>query len=363
MGLGVILILLGLTGSGLVRAADQITLNWGDLSPDISPDPDFEENSFIAVEDDTYFSVAADPHKDPYHGLGSSTGGLSGFSSQLFTNISNSGVDMTVYYSDNNYDGPILEGPDLYQPGALNPNPDRRVTGEYVVRMTRDHIGTRTPTTIVLSFSQPVFMDEYLIASLSVVGGSYEHAIIRAFATADATGPVVKASGFINISDLATCATLVLDQCVADGPTPTNLLSNVDIDPDLIDSDADGVYENLGSAADDGVYHVYGVIPQPTGYGRVKVVYGSEPIRSIAVSFFATSDEDPDPFTDTAYTAQWVSAIVAPHSLTPQDPTVITLNQATTSEPKTGLLIVGVALILVATITGLAFRPRRQKAI
>jgi hypothetical protein len=273
-------------------------------------------------------------------------------------------VDLTVYYSNNNWDDDVLEGPDLYQPGALNPNPDRRVTGQYVLRMTRDHVGARTPTTVVLSFSQPVFIDEYLIASLSTVGVSHEHAIIRAFATNDATGPVVKASEFINISNLATCVgTLLLDQCVDEGPTPTNLLSNVAIDPDLTDGDNDGTYENTGTVDDDGVYHVYGIIAQPDGYGRVKIVYGDEPIQSIAASFFATSNAAPNPFADTNYTDQWISTIIAPHSFTPQDPTVITLNQATTSQANTGLLIVAFALVVIATLTGWAFRPRRQKAV
>ncbi|MFZ0544688.1 MAG: hypothetical protein WAM60_04590 [Candidatus Promineifilaceae bacterium] len=305
-----------------------MTIHWDDISPDISPDPDFVINDNISPEVDTYFSSDTDPHLDPYHGLGSSTGGVNGFSSQFFPNAANSGVDITIYYSDNNYDGPTLEGPDLYEP-VIDPNPDIRVTGEYVMRVNRDIGGTRTPTTVVISFSEPVFMDEFIVGSLSDVDFSYEHAIVRAFASDDATGPVVKASGFINISDLENCDTLLLDQCVATGPINTNLLSNVAVDPDLIDSNNDGVYENVGSVADDGLYHVYGVIAQPDGYGRVKLIYGSDPIQSIAASYFPTISSDPDPFTDTVYTDQWISAIVAPYTFTPQIPSAISLGEAT----------------------------------
>lgn len=357
--IGVAVLLVGVNGPQAVLAAVQVTLNWGDLSPLLSPDPDFNQNTPIGAEDDTYFSAAPNPHTDPYHGLGSATGGLNGFSSQSFPNVASSGLDMTVYYSNNNWDGNILEGPDLYMPGVSNPNPDRRVTGEYVVRMTRDHVGTRTPTTIVLVFSEPVYMDEYLVASLSIVDASHEHAIIRAFATADATGPVVKASELINISDLDTCAPLLLDQCVNEGPTPSNALTNVEIDPDMIDANNDGVYENVGTASDDGLYHVYGDITQPDGYGRIKVVYGLTPVRSIAVSFFATSTANANPFTDTAYTAQWISTIVAPHTFTPAEETAITLSQSSATVKNPEFFAFGSALILLALITIVVLRRRK----
>jgi hypothetical protein len=355
--LGLALMVCGVAGYRAVGAATQLLINWGDLTPNINPNPDFLENAPIASETDTYFSIAANPHLDPYHGLGSSTGGLSGFSSQIFPNVSGSGVTMTVYYSDNNWDDHTLEGPDLYQPGP-DPNPDRRVTGEYGLRINRDHVGTRTPTTVVLVFSQPVHMDEFLIGSLSRVDGSYEHAVARAFASNNATGPVVKASGFVNISNLSTCATLLFNLCVDDGPFPTNLLSNVVIDPDLTDGNADGVYDNVGSVSDNGIYHVYGSIVQPSGYGRVKLIYGTEYVQSIAVSFFPTSDANGSPFTDTDYTAQWISAIVAPHTFTPQGATAITLSQGSASVQNPGLFILGVALIVLAVVSVLTLRQR-----
>jgi hypothetical protein len=357
--IGITVIVWGLSGSRPVGAADPITIDWSDISPDISPDPDFDENDDIAPADDTFFSGAANPHLDPYHGLGSSTGGLDGFTSQFFPNVGNSDVDITIYYSNNNYDGPTLEGPDLYNPED-NPNPDIRVTGDWTIRINRDNVGSRTPTTMVLSFSEPVFMDEYIVASLSTVASSHEHAIVRAFASADATGPVVKASGFINISNLENCDTLLLDQCVDDGPTHTNLLSNVTVDPDLIDAGGDGVYDNVGSAADDGLYHTFGEISQPVGYGRVKLVYGTQAIRSIAVSFFPTSNSNPDPFTDTAYTDQWISTIIAPYSFTPEGPpTAISLGQISISAENTGLVIVVLAFVMMASVSGLTFRKRR----
>ena len=354
MILGVFLVIAGMTSSRPVAAATPVTVNWGNISPDISPDPDFAENAVIAPEINTNFSADPNPHLDPYHGLGSATGGLNGFDSQNFTNVGNSGVDITIHYSRNNYDGPDLEGPDLYQP-TTNPLPDRRVMGEYALRVNRDPTILRTPTTIVLVFSESVYLDEFLVGSLSVVGSSHEHAIVRAFATADATGPVVKASEFINISNLDTCAPLLHDQCVNEGPTPINLLTNIAVDPDLIDNNNDGVYENVGSGADDGLYHVYGVIVQPDGYGRAKLVY-DQLVRSIAVSYFPTSNTNPNPFTDTAYTDQWNSSILAPYTFTPQDVTAISMQELSATGQNSSLIVVGLVMVMLAALTGLIWK-------
>lgn len=355
--MGIVLMVFGFSGSRPVGAADPITIDWSDISPTVPGTPDFVVNDDIAPEDNTYFAAGPNPHLDPYHGLGSPAGGLDGFTSQFFPNVGNTTVDITIYYSNNNFDDVTLEGPDLYRPG-VDPNPDIRVTGEWVIRVNRDNAGIRTPTTLVISFSEPVYMDEYIVGSLSAVTGSHEHAIIRAFESANATGPVVKASSFINISNLTDCSTLLLDQCVATGKTYINELSNIAVDPDLNDAGGDGLYDNVGSAADDGLYHVYGVIAQPLGYGRAKLVYGDQPIRSIAASYFPTSINDDDPFTDTGYTDQWVSTIAAPYTFTPLGPLAVTGMEASVSVQSTGLVVIGLAMVLVAATGSLALRRR-----
>lgn len=367
------LLLLGITllaqgaGTSLAAPNAQFILRWDDLSPDLPAVPDFVINDANPSEINTNFSGAADPHKDPYHGLGSSTGGLSGFDSQVFTNSSGSGLTLTVYYSRNNHDGNALEGPDLYGPFVQNvrdPNPDRRVTAVWDLRMTRDHIVQRTPTTVVFSFSAPILMDEFIVASLSTVSASHEHAITRAFLTADATGPVVKATQFINISDLNDGSTLLNGLWDPTGPLTVNALTNVAVDPDLVDSNNDGVYENVGSAADDGVYHVYGVGSQSASrYGRVKLVYG-QPVRSIAVSFFPTSTANANPFTDTAYTDQWISTIVAPFVFSPYSPTAVSLQHVAVNDGLSPAGVVWILLFLLVALSaaGLAWSRRRLTA-
>lgn len=268
--------------------------------------------------------------KNAYSGLGSSTGGVANFASQSFTNIDGSGVDMTVHFSRNNYDGnnpaTDLEGPDLYNP-VDNPNPDRRTTGESALRVTRDLTttgGIIHPVPFVISFSQPVTFEEFLLGSLSVVGSSHENVVVRAFASDDATGSVVKASGFRNVSDLQDGSTLLHGQWDPTGPDHgiNNRLDNIDVDPDLI-LDSNGVATNTGSAADDGIYPLIGMGSQnDSRYGRAALEWDT-PVQSVAASFFPSSGNDFDSYDPTT---QWVSAIFAPFTFTPvPEPTVVLL--------------------------------------
>jgi hypothetical protein len=239
--------------------------------------------------------------------------------------------------------------------GCSGQNPDLRVTAEWALRVTRDHIGTRSPTTVVFSFSQPVLIDELIVASISQVGSSYENAIVRAFATADATGPVVKASGLSNISGISDDATLLHGLGLDTAPTTTNALSNIAVEMDgLTDIGSDGVFEGVGSAGDDGVYHIYGVGNQSEGrYGRAKWAYTSSTIQSVAVSYFPT---DVASFTDYTYTTQWISAIFAPFSFS-LSPAAVTLGGASVGAPASGwptaVLLVALG---IATLTALARR-------
>ena len=118
--------------------------------------------------------------RTPYFGLASATGGITGFGSQSWPNVNGSGVNMTLYYSQNMTetggprhglaDGPDLHGPTTAQTGG--PNPDRRLTGAHALRLNSDRQGTPTPATMVISFSEPVHLDQAIVGSLQQLAGS-----------------------------------------------------------------------------------------------------------------------------------------------------------------------------------------------
>ena len=114
------------------------------------------------------------------HGM-STAGGFSGFGFQTFSNVAASGVTMTTYYSQNmsetggQYDG-ALRGPNLFGPSGSGASggehPDRRVVGPWSLRFNNDQTGTITPSTVALSFSEPVFLNQVILGGLSQVAGA-----------------------------------------------------------------------------------------------------------------------------------------------------------------------------------------------
>ena len=215
------------------------------------------------------------------------------------------------------------------------------MTGEYTIRATRDFtdnffdptlaVNVRTPFTIVLNFSQDIFMDELIIGSLSFIraaGGGYENATVRAFDGPNGTGNTVFASRFDNISALSDDLTLLHNQGVTtcDPVGPINALANVNMDPDLSYTPANGAANNLGTAADDGIYRAIGVGEQIGGnipisrYGRVLLAWQTTPIRSIAFSTWVTPG--PNDFGNPIYTSGFHSVTFAPFtfSLPPTPP-------------------------------------------
>lgn len=298
--LSTVLILAFLHGAIDAEAAE---INWGTVG--------FAEQQTISTEANTYVP-GSNPLSSPFFGLGGSTGGVANFQSQTFSSIAGTTVNLTFYYSANNWNGSSLEGPNLYGPSpptSGGPNPDRRVTGAYAVRTTRDNTVTRTPVTVVYSFSMPVNVQEFIVGSLSQVSSSYENAIVRAFSTADATGPVVKATFFENISDLTDGSSLLHSQWDSLAPTTTNALSNVSVETGLT-LDSGGVATNVGGNGDDGLYHSVGVGNQSNSrYGRVRLAWGGASIQSIAVSYWASPSIS---FTNFATTSQWISTVTGP---------------------------------------------------
>jgi hypothetical protein len=279
-------------------------INWGTVG--------FNENVALAPVTNTYVP-ASNPLSNPYFGLESSTGGISNFVSQTFTNVSGTGISMTVSFSRNNYDGPNLQGLDLYTGGE---NPDHHVSGINALRINRDLIRTNaadpsySPVTVVLSFSQDVYLREYIVASLSTVGVAHENAFVRAFATADATGPVVKANYLENISDRTNSTGLLIDPLTASGTSPNvNSLANLGVNPALA-LDSGGVSTTVGTVADTGLYHAVGLGAQEDKkYGRMLLSWDSTPIRSIAYSTWASTTED---YASITYSNNNVSTIFAP---------------------------------------------------
>lgn len=245
-----------------------------------------------------------------YYGLSSSTGGVTGFSSQTFTNYAGSGVDLTVHYSQNGYDNQTNDGPDRYSntsgPAVNGENPDRRVTGGETLRINSDLGGTLTPVTVVFSFSRPVYINQFIAGSISsAVNGGFEHAMVRAFASANATGPAVAATLYKNISDVEGP---LLGQTT--DPIRTNSLDNVRMDPSI----ADNTYHTIGTGA------------QAEGrYGRVELAWANQLVQSIALSHWATQETEVVngvtlPTFNGPLTKNWTSMLASPITFTIPEP-------------------------------------------
>lgn len=145
----------------------QFTLNWSTLG--------VNQDVSLNGTDTRFLNASSDQH-----GL-SSAGGFSGFGYQTFNNVGSSGVATTLYYSQNMMesggllDG-TLDGPNLFGPSGSGANggvhPDRRVVGPWSLRYNNDHSGTITPTTVALSFSEPVFLNQVIIGNLAKIAGA-----------------------------------------------------------------------------------------------------------------------------------------------------------------------------------------------
>jgi len=151
-----------------VTVEDPFVLDWSTVSM-VQEDP--------LTEADTNISTATDVNQ----GL-STAGGFSGFGSQTLSNAGNSGINLTLNYSQNmsrvSGTSPASVGPALYSAsgggGLAGVNPDARVTGPYALTFTTDRTGTVSPSTLGLSFSAPVYIDSVILGGLSTTGGIVE---------------------------------------------------------------------------------------------------------------------------------------------------------------------------------------------
>ena len=83
---------------------------------------------------------------------------------QSFFNVGGSGVNAKVSYSSNMWDGT----PGFYDPAAPHWNGDPFSTGN--LRFTNDSISPLVPTTLTIEFSSSVYLDNFTIGGLSIIG-------------------------------------------------------------------------------------------------------------------------------------------------------------------------------------------------
>jgi hypothetical protein len=316
--------------------------DWRDASP---PNTDFVINDNNVSGTDTA-TTGSNAYGQARFGMTAGSTPTAGFSSQTFTETTQD-VNITLYYSDNHQDGNNIEGPDMYfgsGGSGTNPNPDRRVTGLTNLRFTNDRNSSGsselTPVTLVLSYDKPVTFSEFIIGSLSTISGRHENVYVRAFSGEAATGSVVKATYLENISDLNRSdpvgADLEIDSLTEAGISGNrNELDNILVDSDLGAATTGtarviggaGVYNNVGTSGDDGIYHIIGEVPQggssTQGYGRVLFRWDEAPVQSIAVSLWASTTDD---FNFNNVSNQWISTLLTPQAfqVIPEPSTYIT---------------------------------------
>lgn len=264
----------------------QFTIDWSTIG--------FAENVDNPVHEDTYVDNV-DYEANPYHGFATSTGGITGnWQTQSFVNIAGSDVGITLNFSPNpigSQGGGTTTGPNLYG-GTGGANPDCQVTGDDALRMVNDKQGTITPFTAILTFDEPVIIDEFIIGSMSQISSNFENGLIRAFTGPTGTGTTVPANTYQNISDLSDDSGLI-HSLGGTGCTTVNQLDNLELDP--------------GSS--NNTYHFIGKNNQTSShYGRVKFGW-STPIQSIAFSTWMTATSN---FDDRTYTTAPHSVIFAP---------------------------------------------------
>lgn len=223
--------------------AQQLTVDWKDLDGDgndlFANDPDeFEENVDYVTEVNTYIDTV-NYEANPLHGITSASYPVTGATAvpatwapltQVISDFGGSGIDVTMEFSPNTFDSGRTGGPNIY--GSLGgTNPDSDVTGKYALRMVNDKVAAFTPFTAVITFSEPIFLDEFIVGSSSRISNHYENAVVRGFEGPHATGNTVAATTYQNISDLTDDSTLIHNLGVSASNSTNNSLDNLKIDP------------------------------------------------------------------------------------------------------------------------------------
>lgn len=117
-----------------------------------------------------------------------------------------------------------------------------------------------------------MLFDNVRLEEVTATENAYEHAFVRAFSTADATGAPVAADSFENLSSM----TSNLLGSNSD-PTTTADVNNVRMD----DDSSSNIYHCIGMGGE-----------SENRYGRVRISYAGQPIRSVAISFWASAETE-----------------------------------------------------------------------
>jgi hypothetical protein len=117
-----------------------------------------------------------------------------------------------------------------------------------------------------------MLFDNVRVQEVTATAQAFEHAYIRAYSTADGTGTPVAADTYANLS--AQSAALLGS---TSDPTTTADANNVRMDNDT----SNNVYQTIGVGAE-----------SDNRYGKVQLSYANQPIRSLAISFWASTDTE-----------------------------------------------------------------------
>ncbi len=190
-------------------------------------------------------------------------------SGTTFMNIDGSGVDVTVEYSDNMWNGE----PNLYENHPLGS------TYNGTLRFTND-TSTKENTWLKLTFSEAVYIDEISLGSLSTIGDNRREWL----SLAAYSGTEVDENALVKASNYNTFENFFGGQT-----SSTNTYENNADDPSLVSLDTD-----FGTDMDDAIYTTYGVGSQGNNkdddyFGRVFFEYKDQAVQTLYIQNFATN--------------------------------------------------------------------------
>ncbi len=118
-----------------------------------------------------------------------------------------------------------------------------------------------------------MLFDNVRVQEVTGTANAFENAYVRAYSTPDGTGTPVAADTYANLSAQTT-------QLLGSSSDP---ITTADINNVRMDNDTSNF-----------VYHTIGMGPESENrYGRIQMSWANQPIRSLAISFWASGDTEP----------------------------------------------------------------------
>ncbi|MDJ0796507.1 MAG: PEP-CTERM sorting domain-containing protein [Calothrix sp. MO_167.B12] len=186
-------------------------------------------------------------------------------SGTVFRNVDGSGIDVTVEYSNNMWNGE----PNLYERHPLND------TYKGTLRFTNDK-SEKENTWLKLTFSEVVNIDEMWIGSLSTIRSNRREWL----SFAAYSGTEINENNLVKASNYNTFENFFGGQT---GSSTAVYEDNADT-PSLVSLDTD-----FGTANDDAVYTTYGIGNQVNNlFGRVFFEYNNQAVQTLYIQNFAT---------------------------------------------------------------------------